>query len=364
VKISRHDRAATSFLAVVAAALACGQGTVDTRDGDQDAMFDELTTAETADGNATDADLPPDTPCMVAAFTATVGGFPVDEKSIVEVQSRLELHETCSDPAGGPVASREWTVKAPAGSAAAFQPSPYMPNVSFDANVPGEYEFLLTCTSTGGCSAWKTLTVEVTPPTGCHVELTWDTPLDPDQTDHCGTNADCGADMDLHVVHPDAQGPDIDKDGKPDGFFDVGQYDTGFAGDCMWFNPNPTWDKDNAGDPDHQPHIDLDDTDGGGPENFTYRFPEEGLCYRVGVYYADDHELGKSYPTLRVWMDGQPLYETTTAPKMSESDLWEVGEVCCSAMTFNEYKGADGGPLIIHNYVNPAFVQIAGGSCD
>jgi hypothetical protein len=219
----------------------------------------------------------------------------------------------------------------------------------------GTYAFTLACTNVFGITSSATVHFAVKAPIGCHVELTWDTPLDPDQTDQCGTYMDCGADLDLHVVGPCAQGPDIDKDGYPDGFFDVGQYGGGYACDCMWFNPNTCWVKDKCGDPDYQPQLDLDDTDGAGPENFTYKFPPEGACFRVGVHYWDDHGFGKSYPTVRAWVEGKLIYQNDPPPKLAALDMWEVGEICCSAGTFKEYRDLAGDYLIIHNYVNPDF---------
>ena len=104
-----------------------------------------------------------------------------------------------------------------------------------------------------------------------------------------------------------------------------------------------------------QQRLVIIDQDGAGPENFTYINPDEGKCYKIGVHYWDDHKFGASYPTVRVWMNNTKLYETTVTPKMKYLDMWEVGSVCCSAQTFEEFKASDGGPVLIHNYVNPDF---------
>lgn len=300
--------------------------------------------------------LPVDAQCAVADFKAIVGSQVLKDKDTIAVQSTIKLKQDCYDlTPGGGIVSYEWKVKTSTTSTESVQPNPFAPNVTYEANVVGTYDISLECCNKFGCCQTKTMQLEVPPPEGCHVELTWNTPLDPDQTDQCGTGLDCGSDMDLHVVHPAASGPDLDKDGKPDGFFDVGQYGGGFAGDCMWFNPRPCWIKDKCSDPNYQPSLDRDDTDGAGPENFTYRFPEVGKCYKVGVHYWDDHKLGKSYPTVRIWVDDVKVYENSTSPAMSALDMWEVGEICCTDKTFKEYKTQSGGLVIIHNYVNPDF---------
>jgi hypothetical protein len=300
--------------------------------------------------------LPVDAQCAVADFKATVNGALVKDGDEIAIQSTIKLKQDCYDlTPGGAIVSYEWDVKTSTPATESIQPNALAPDVTYDANVVGTYDITLECTNKFGCSQAKTIHLNVKAPEGCHVELTWNTPLDPDQTDQCGTSMDCGSDMDLHVVHPAASGPDIDKDGNPDGFFDVGQYGGAFAGDCMWFNPNPTWDKMNASDPNYQPHLDRDDTDGAGPENFSYKFPEQDKCYKIGVHYWDDHNLGKSYPTIRVWVDADKIWENSVIPKMSALDLWEVGEICCTSKTFNEYKKVDGSQVIIHNYVNPDF---------
>jgi hypothetical protein len=297
-----------------------------------------------------------DSQCAVADFDAKVDGQQVEDGAVIAVQSTIKLKQDCHDlTPGGAIVSYEWKVASSTVSTESIQPGPLAEDVTYDANVVGVYDITLECCNKFGCCDSKTIRLDVPPPEGCHVELTWNTPLDPDQTDQCGANMDCGADMDLHVVHPAASGPDLDKDGKPDGFFDVGDYPGGFAGDCMWFNPNPCWVLDKCEQPDLQPHLDRDDTDGAGPENFTYRFAEPGRCYKVGVHYWDEHLLGKSYPTVRVWVDGEKVWESAASPKMSVLDMWEVGEVCCMDKAFKAYTTTAGGPVIIHNYVNPDF---------
>ena len=301
--------------------------------------------------------LPIEGQCAVADFKATLMGQLLTDGQEIAVQSDIKFIDTSFDATpGGAVVAWAWAVVAPPGSADVFTPGPNTANAYFTANVVGDYAFTLTVANKFGCENTRTMHLKVPPPKGCHVQLTWTTPLDLDPTDHCASNADCGSDLDLHVVHPAAMTPgvDLDGDGQPDGFFDIGQ-SGGLAGDCFWFNAHPCWVQDQCSDPAHQPSLDLDDTDGAGPENFTYVLPQAGKCYKIGVHYWDDHGFGASYPTVRVWVDATKLYETAVPPKLKKLDLWEVGEVCCSAGTFNEFKTSDGNPVVVPNYVNPDF---------
>ncbi|NOZ00868.1 MAG: hypothetical protein GXP54_03140 [Deltaproteobacteria bacterium] len=289
--------------------------------------------------------------CPVADFMIMSDGKEVPDGGDVLVQSTLEFYDQSYDPTtGGGIIGWEWTNSAPNGSADIFEPSSTFKQPFFTANMAGDYLFRLKVFNKLGFESCNTAEklVHVKAGEGCHVELTWSTPNDPDPTDQCSAGKDCGSDMDLHVVHPYASSADVDHDGKPDGFFDL-KYD------CFWFNPHPIWVEDSALDPLFQPHLDRDDTDGAGPENFNYVSPEPGKCYKVGAHYWDDHGFGASYPTIKMFIDGDLVYEKT-APKMKNMDMWEAGEACCSdkANPFIEYE-IGGAPVIIKNYVNPDF---------
>ena len=281
----------------------------------------------------------------------TPDGIEVPDGGDVLVETNLQFFDQSYDPTtGGGIASYEWTAVAPAGSADVFYPNGMFKNPTFEANVVGDYLFRLKVFNKLGIASLHEAEklIHVKAGQGCHVELTWNTPNDPDPTDQCFAGKDCGTDLDLHVVHPYASSPDVDKDGKPDGFFDL-KYD------CFWFNPHPVWVEDFAINPLYQPHLDRDDTDGAGPENFNYVIPETGKCYKVGAHYWDDHGFGASYPTIKMFIDGELVYEKT-APKMKNLDMWEVGEACCfdKANPMIEYE-VGGAPVIIKQYINPDF---------
>ena len=296
----------------------------------------------------------PDTPAVcfpVADFMASVNGWSYGCPFTVAVGSTIDFYDASYAQAGRTIEAWEWTVTKPAGSQDLFQPNPSFSSPSFTFSGPGDYLISLEVVDSQGkksCEPRECLfTAEK--PVGCIVELTWSTPADSDPTNQCGAGLDCGSDMDLHVVHPNASGPDIDMDGKPDGFFDT-KYD------CFWFNPFPVWNEESGAGPLDQPQFTLDDSDGAGPEIFQYDFPEPDKCYRVGVHYWDDHGFGASYPTIKMFIDGDLVYDKT-ATKMVNLDMWEVGEACCSEKDtpFIEYTMEDG-VVIIDNYVNPEFI--------
>jgi len=288
--------------------------------------------------------------CPVAEFQILQGTVALENLAKVPPQTKVDLIDTSYDPmVGGGISEWQWSVIGPTGSADVPYPSQFFQNPSLEVNVAGIYTIKLKVVNKLGITSCNTAQqqIEVTAGKGCHIELLWNTPNDPDQTDECGVNKGCGTDMDLHFVHPYAAGHDVDQDGEADGFFDT-------LYDCFWFNAHPTWlDGEDA---DHQPGLDRDDTDGAGPENLNYVSPPDDKCYRVGIHYWDDHGYGGSYPTVRVYIDGEKKYEKSI-DKMNYLDMWEVGQVCCydKANPMREATTSSGAPVVIPNYQSPDF---------
>ena len=305
---------------------------------------------------------PVDAEGAVCEFKILDKGVDVTDRDDVQLQEKLTLKDASyALMANDAIVSWMWTLtNAPPTNKQAFVPGGSAQNPAFTVNDVGvidtsvsppadsRYEFTLTVTTKFGVQKSCHHHVGVPAPAGCHIELTWTTPADPNPFDECPATENCGSDMDLHVVDPLAVGcgskPDLDGDGEPDGFFDL-QYD------CFWFHADPIWDAAHKTDPDYQPHLDRDCTSGWGPENFTYRIPEAGRCYKVGVHYYDDHGFGRSYPTVNIWKDGKPIYSKTVDTGIKNLDMWEVGSLCCSKGTFDEFTTPQGGPLIVSNYV-------------
>lgn len=271
----------------------------------------------------------------------------VQEGEEVIPQTKLHLIGSQSYAASGGIAKYEWTVLQPVGSQSIFLPSSAAPDPTFEVNVAGTYVFTLNVwdeVDEPSCVP-ATYTVYVNPDEAIHVELLWDTPNDPNQTDE---GPEAGADLDLHFLHPFATGQDVDGDGKLDGWFDQ-------PFDCFWFNAHPNW---GSLDPmvDDDPGLDRDDTDGAGPENVNLNIPEDGLTYRVGVHYWNDHGFGPSLATVRVYIYSSLVF-TIADVELVNHDLWEVAEVHWPSGQVDPVLGDGGTYKIVPNYQHPYFFE-------
>ena len=153
--------------------------------------------------------------------------------------------------------------------------------------------------------------IEARPNEDLHIELVWDTPGDPDQTDGNG------ADVDLHLLHPRgrnwAQAPL----------------------DCYYANASPDWGPaGRAGDPS----LDIDDVNGAGPEVINLDQPEDttelGGQYRVGVdyYRSEDYtqdgggNWGPSRATVRIFLGGVEA-GSWSRELAATHEFWEVATI-------------------------------------
>ncbi len=137
-----------------------------------------------------------------------------------------------------------------------------------------------------------------TPHVGLRVEVTWQTPGDPDETDDVGTN------LDLHILHPDAGGTWLS------------------AHDCYRNNPAPDWGV--VGVHENAVVILIDD-DGAGPEIVQLTDPQS-VSYDVGVHYFDDLAFGPSIATVKVWLNGVQVYEYP-GKTLIDGEFWHLGSV-------------------------------------
>jgi hypothetical protein len=274
----------------------------------------------------------------------------VQEGEEVIPQTVLHLFGDESYAGNGAISKWEWDVDQPVGSVSAFVPSKSFPNPTFEANVAGAYTFYLTVydqTNTPSCYPAE-YEVIVIPDEAIHIELLWHTPEDADETD---TGPEAGSDLDLHLLHPWAAGPDLDGDGAPDGWFDI-------PFDCFWFNPHPNW---GSYDPavNDDPGLDRDDTDGGGPENVNLDIPEN-QTYRVGVHYWCDHGYGPAYATVRVYIYAVLVFEVVDV-MMVNKDMWSVCTVEWPSGKVTMTTDDTGGYKITPDYINPFF--FSGSDC-
>jgi hypothetical protein len=182
------------------------------------------------------------------------------------------------DPDGGPIVDYSWeVVSTPPGAVQGLRPFDLEPSnpafAQFDILVAGAYEFELRVFDETGFESCTPAIVRAVarPQQTIAIELLWDNPLDPDQTD------DVGSDMDLHFLK------------MPNPWFHP-RFDTYFA------NPSPDWNPE-------QPSLDIDDTDGAGPETITLDDPVDGQCYAIGVHYFRE-QYGAAEVTINIYIDG------------------------------------------------------------
>jgi hypothetical protein len=195
------------------------------------------------------------------------------------------------------------------------------PEARFFVDLAGEYVLELAVVDHYGArapsdlcpSAPARLHLKAVPSEKLHIQLTWDTPADRDQTD------DLGTDVDLHLLHPQASG-----------------WFSGDGLDCFFENGTPDWGR--PGDPSDDPTLDIDDVNGAGPENINIARPQSTEAYRrgyrVGVHYYSADGLGagadlgplESVATVRIFVNGEMAYEGSRA--LAETrDFWTAAEV-------------------------------------
>ncbi len=286
----------------------------------------------------------------------------IEEGEEVGPVTVLHLHGEQSTAANGTITKYSWTVQQPEDNKFNFVPTATFPNPTHQANVAGEYTYCLDvcdadkCSSDLDCRSTACKKVTVIPDQAILCELTWRTPGDLDEFDE---GQDAGSDLDLHFAHPFATGPDLDGDGKPDGWFDIPY-------DVFWFNKNPDWETMNPSARD-DPSLDRDDTDGAGPETVTLDAPVAGRVYRVGVHYWDDHGFGLAYPRLKCYIRGELVFDRNLEDSgihLLRCDMWEAATITWPQGIVTEVKKPDGSPKITPQYQNAAFVSITGGNCN
>lgn len=190
----------------------------------------------------------------------------------------------------------DWTwaiVQRPQGSTSAIAPAAADPKkADFKLDISGEYEVQLTVTDQRGIKATAVYPFHAVPWQTVHIELVWDTP---------------STDLDIHMVSDTEGGTFFQK-----------------PFDCYFDNTNPEWgDTTSLLD---NPSIDIDDVDGYGPENVSLQQPLDGHNYHVFVHYYDDHNVGSSTATVRIYLNGQLRFEGIQA-LAGTGDGWDVATI-------------------------------------
>ena len=124
---------------------------------------------------------------------------------------------------------------------------------------------------------------------GLHVRLEWDT----------------ATDMDMHLVQGDELWSCLD---------------------CHWLNRTPEWGNPHSAQ--DNPYLDLDDTDGFGPENINISEPQAGT-YKVYIHYYSSWTMGYDVPTnitLTFFSFGQEVGQYRTTLNRT-NDLWLAAQI-------------------------------------
>ncbi|MEZ4266021.1 MAG: choice-of-anchor D domain-containing protein [Myxococcota bacterium] len=285
----------------------------------------------------------------VRAFASATGCpqavIDVEEGHFVGPGTTLFINGSKSFAPGGKPTIFSWSVTGPPGAAVL----PLMPNSSSEAftygpvTTLGAYKVELKVFDEvdgkviPGCSTVQWI-VEVKKETPLVVEVTWDTPGDPNQGD---VGPGVGADMDIHMHNGHGTQPDYDGDGMPDGWFD-------FLNDVFWYDTSPDWGVPGEAD---DPQLTIEDPDGKGPERIEMPLPVKGERYTIGVHCWSSYGFGPSVVTVRVWVFGN-LVTKVSDVVLDTGDLWEVGRVSWPTGAFEASKSADGGPRLTPAYPN------------
>lgn len=240
--------------------------------------------------------------CPTAIARCTIQGTsmpPSNEIAAIPLDTIVCNSEGSADP-DGEIVEYLWEVLSqPAGSSTRFD-TPRAASSPIFVDLAGNYTFQLTTTDNAGCSSPEPgiVTVIAVPNEDIHVQLVWDTPADPDQTDSNG------ADVDLHLLHPS-------------GCWEDSAWDTHFR------SVSPNWG-DRTRDDDN-PSLDIDDVDGSGPENINLDNPENGVTYAIGVHYWNDWGYGPSDATLRLYLNGSLVFQKSAI--LTNGQFWDVARV-------------------------------------
>jgi hypothetical protein len=204
----------------------------------------------------------------------------------------------------GTITSWAWRVVNVPPGARPDEPVPSSePRTVFTPDLAGEFTLRLTVVDDDGDTGECETLVRSISGDGLRVEVSWDTN---------------GTDMDTHLLHPDAPA-----------WFDS-------TLDCYYANTNPSW---SGAGVDDDPRLDIDDTDGFGPENINIRRPAAGT-YRVGVHAF----RGFGRVTVRIYCGG-----STTTPRqtfgpvaINDRSVWRVADVDITAAGCNIRSLASG----------------------
>jgi hypothetical protein len=248
--------------------------------------------------------------CPVATVGAKVRGVSSAPRATISAAplDYIVLDGSASTDPDGQVLNYEWTVlEVPEGTNIELGPASGDINDSdqskreFRALLAGTYKFGLEVVDNEGFRSCNqaVATVVAIPNEQIHIELTWTNPEDFDETD------ENGSDLDLHLVK---MGPGTWFESPYDVYF----RNTNSSGGGIW-NPG-------------SPSLDIDDTDGLGPENIQFDDPVNCQWYAVGVHYYRQ-AFGTAYATIRIYINEQPVFEIPIRALEVGNHFWDVARI-------------------------------------
>jgi len=203
------------------------------------------------------------------------------------------LGQGSHDPDGHDLVAHRWTLlERPDGSSAALPEPCDTPDCGpFVPDLVGSYTAELTIENEVGFTDTCTVELQAVPDEGLWVELSW-------THDH--------DDMDLHLLAPGGT-PRTDTDCH--------------YGNCV--GPYAELDWGVPGDPDDDPHLDLDDIPGTGPENVNIAAPAPGV-YTVFVHDYPHTGIysGINATTVRVYVHGLLAFTDTRNIAGEDADIY------------------------------------------
>ncbi len=241
------------------------------------------------------------TTCPTAVGHGRVSGSSRPYSTAVEAEplQTIELDGSRSVDA----ARYEWTItQRPANSTARLTPDSTSVAPELFLDLVGNYTVELATFDADGVQSCERSVVNVVAraSSGLTIQAVWDTPMDMDQTDISGT------DVDLHYLNK------------------LGSWDR-LPYDIYWKNPGADWGV--ANDPSDDPELDIEDSDGAGPENINHDRPSPNEDYSVGVYYYSDNGFGPSYVTLRIFVGGALAFESRDKFLEREKLFWHAVDI-------------------------------------
>lgn len=214
----------------------------------------------------------------------------------------IQLDGSGSNDEDGRIVEYNWRViDKPDGSTVNLQPAESAPSDDsqreFRLLTAGKYQIGLQVKDNDGFVSCEEAVVSVTavPDEKVHVELTWTNPEDPNEND------EDGSDVDVHMAKMGV--------GK---WFEAPY-------DIYYQNPMNSWNPET-------PSLDIDDTDGAGPENIQMDDPQQCQWYAVGVHYFSQL-YGTAYATIRIYINNNLVYEKLNKPLKNGGQFWDVARI-------------------------------------